>query len=258
MNPNFLIADDATHPYPRVCAHRGMRNAAPENSLPAYGAAIALGVDEIELDVLPTKDGKLISMHDRELSHNSNGEGMEYDYTLEELLTLDFGSIHSPAYKGLKVLLFEDVLKKLGRSVIMNIHMKMWDLDIGEPVYEEIAALIRKYHCEHHVYVTSRSLKHLAAFHAIAPEITLCTCFNCAKGDPFDRIERAAAVGVKKLQFTHPRADVIDFLHGKGMICNVCFADDAKTAAEVLAMGADTLLSNNIMEVIPLLAGSEI
>ena len=253
MNPNWIIADDATHPYPRVCAHRGMWNAAPENSLPAYGAAIALGVDEIELDVLPTKDGKLISMHDRELSHNSNGDGMEYDYTFEELLTLDFGSIRSPAFRGLKVLLFEDVLKKLGRSVIMNIHMKMWDLDIGEPVYEEIAALIRKYGCEHHVYVTSTSLTHLAAFHAIAPEIALCNCFNCAKGDPFARVDRAAAVGVKKLQFTNPRADVIDYLHEKGMVCNICFADDERTAAEVLEMGADTLLSNNIMEVIPLL-----
>ena len=116
MNPNLIVAEDAVHPYPRICAHRGMCNAAPENSLPAYGAAIALGADEIELDVLPTKDGELISMHDRDLSHISDGTGMEYDCTLAELQTLDFGSIHSPAYKGLRVLMLEDVLKKLGRS----------------------------------------------------------------------------------------------------------------------------------------------
>ena len=143
MNPNLIVASDAAHPYPRVCAHRGMCNAAPDNSLPAYGAAIALGVDEIELDVLPTKDGHLISMHDRDLTRISNGVGMEYEHTLQELLALDFGSIFSPAYKGLRLLMLEDVLKKLGRSVIMNIHMKMWDLDIGAPVYEEVAALIR-------------------------------------------------------------------------------------------------------------------
>lgn len=59
--------------------------AAPDNSLPALGAAIALEVDEIELDVLPTKDGKLISMHDRNLELISDGHGMEYDFTPEQL-----------------------------------------------------------------------------------------------------------------------------------------------------------------------------
>ena len=33
--------------YPRVCAHRGFSGACPENTLPAFASAIALGVDEI-------------------------------------------------------------------------------------------------------------------------------------------------------------------------------------------------------------------
>ena len=179
---------------------------------------------------------------------------MEYDCTLQELLALDFGSIFSPAYKGLRVLLLEDVLRKLGRTVIMNIHMKMWDPDIGAPVYEEIAALIRKHQCQHHVYVTSTSLAHLEAFHAVAPEIALCTCFNGRKGDPYARIEKAAAIGLKKIQISHPKKEVIDFVHEKGMVCNVCFADSAEAGAELLEMSADTLMTNNIIDVIPLLS----
>ena len=31
-------------PYPRVCAHRGFNTIAPENSLPAFGAAVAMGL----------------------------------------------------------------------------------------------------------------------------------------------------------------------------------------------------------------------
>lgn len=62
MNRNLLIAGDALHTYPRVCAHRGMCAAAPDNSLPAFGAAIALGADEIEPDMPSTKDGRLIFM----------------------------------------------------------------------------------------------------------------------------------------------------------------------------------------------------
>ena len=51
------VLPDALMPYPRVCAHRGFNTVAPENSLPAYGAAVALGAQEIELDLRETADG---------------------------------------------------------------------------------------------------------------------------------------------------------------------------------------------------------
>ncbi len=250
MHKSLIIAEDRLHPYPRVCAHRGMCDAAPDNSLPGYGAAIALGADEIELDVLPTRDGQLVSMHDRDLTKISNGTGMEFDYTLEELQQLDFGAGFSSAYEGLRVLLFEDVLRKLGRSVIMNIHMKMWDLDIGEAQYDAVAALIRRHHCEKHVYVTSTRLDHLNAFHALAPEIARCTCFNCLKGDPFAAVDAAAQAGLQKIQISHPTAEVIAYAHEKGLKVNICFAETAAEARALLNMGADTLMTNNLLAVI--------
>lgn len=255
MHKSLIIAKDSLHPYPRVCAHRGMCDVSPDNSLPGYGAAIALGADEIELDVLPTRDGQLVSMHDRDLAKISNGTGMEFDYTLEELMQLDFGAVFSPAYKGLKVLLFEDVLRKLGRSVIMNIHMKMWDLDIGEAQYDAVAALIRRHNCEKHVYVTSTRLDHLNAFHALAPEIARCTCFNCLKGDPFAAVDAAARAGLEKIQISHPTAEVIAYAHEKGLKVNICFAETEAEARALLSMGADTLMTNNLLAVLPALDG---
>ena len=46
----------------RFCAHRGVSALMPENTLPAFGAALALGADEIEFDIRLTKDGKLVVM----------------------------------------------------------------------------------------------------------------------------------------------------------------------------------------------------
>ena len=57
MYDKFMCKTDATMPYPRVCAHRGFNTIAPENSLPAYGAAVAMGAEEIEFDLWFTKDG---------------------------------------------------------------------------------------------------------------------------------------------------------------------------------------------------------
>ena len=35
----------------KFCAHRGFNAVAPENTLPAFAAAVALGADEIEFDL---------------------------------------------------------------------------------------------------------------------------------------------------------------------------------------------------------------
>lgn len=79
-------------PYPRLCAHRGFNTVAPENSLPAYGAAVALGAEEIEFDLWSTKDGVIVSCHDSTLDRVSDGTGVISDHTYEELLQLDFGA----------------------------------------------------------------------------------------------------------------------------------------------------------------------
>jgi len=91
-------------PYPRVCAHRGFSKIAPENSMPAFGAAVAMGAEEIEFDLWYTKDGELVSIHDATLDRVSDGTGFVYEYTLEELKKLDFGIKHGERFKGMRIL----------------------------------------------------------------------------------------------------------------------------------------------------------
>lgn len=47
-----------------VVAHRGASAIAPENSLEAFEAAIAVGADMVEFDVRRTSDGVLVVVHD--------------------------------------------------------------------------------------------------------------------------------------------------------------------------------------------------
>ena len=108
-----IVKNDKIMPYPRICAHRGFNSVAPENSMPAYGAAVAMGAEEIEFDLWITKDGEIISSHDDSLDRVSTGKGKIYDYTYDELLQFDFGVKHNEKFKGLKILKFEEILKKL-------------------------------------------------------------------------------------------------------------------------------------------------
>ncbi len=48
--------------------HRGARGTAPENTLPGFAAALALGVATLELDTGVTRDGVVVIHHDRRLN----------------------------------------------------------------------------------------------------------------------------------------------------------------------------------------------
>jgi glycerophosphoryl diester phosphodiesterase len=52
---------------PEAIAHRGVRNRYPENSLPAFIAAVDEGAGAIELDVHATRDGVVVVHHDPHL-----------------------------------------------------------------------------------------------------------------------------------------------------------------------------------------------
>lgn len=57
-------------PLPLVIAHRGASGAAPENTAAAFEAAIAIGVDAVEMDVRRTSDGVLV------IHHNASRRGV--------------------------------------------------------------------------------------------------------------------------------------------------------------------------------------
>ena len=60
---------------PLIFAHRGACKVAPENTLPAFQAALDLGADGIELDVQFSSDGKLVVLHNPTLETTTNGSG---------------------------------------------------------------------------------------------------------------------------------------------------------------------------------------
>ena len=87
----------------QVVAHRGCRSLYPENTLEGFRKAISLGVDAVEFDVHPTRDGKLVITHDDTLERCSNGTGMVHDHTLAELKALDFGSWKGHLTAGFRI-----------------------------------------------------------------------------------------------------------------------------------------------------------
>lgn len=76
---------------PRVIAHRGLSLDVPENTIPAFQAAIDAGADILETDVQVSKDGEIIVAHDIDLIRMTGDTGLVSDYTARELSQIDLG-----------------------------------------------------------------------------------------------------------------------------------------------------------------------
>ncbi|MBR0506078.1 MAG: hypothetical protein IJJ84_11790, partial [Kiritimatiellae bacterium] len=219
----------------RLCAHRGFSTVAPENSLPAFGSAVALGANEIEFDLWWTKDGEIVSIHDATLDRVSNGTGKVFDHTYEELQKLDFGSKTGQHFAGLKILRFEEILAKLSCHTIMNIHMKDVGKEWDEAHVKKVLRLIDAYDARGHVYFMSSCGPLQDQLARLAPDIPRCMGYAPKK----DIVDEAIKHKCQMVQLFKPYFDqsTVDRAHAAGMRVNVFWSDDPAEAKKFLDMG---------------------
>ena len=73
MTAEFAFLD---HPGPIAFAHRGGAGDWPENTMPAFAGAVALGYRYVETDVHVTADGVLLAFHDDRLDRVTDRAGV--------------------------------------------------------------------------------------------------------------------------------------------------------------------------------------
>jgi glycerophosphoryl diester phosphodiesterase len=83
-------------PPPIAFAHRGGAEDAPENTLEAFAAAVALGYRYLETDVHLTRDGVLVAFHDERLDRVTDQCGRIADLGIAEVEAADAGYRFSP------------------------------------------------------------------------------------------------------------------------------------------------------------------
>jgi glycerophosphoryl diester phosphodiesterase len=68
-----------------IVGHRGARNLWPENSLTGFRNIVKSGIEAVEFDVHPTRDGKLAVIHDATLERTTLGSGKVAEHSMDEL-----------------------------------------------------------------------------------------------------------------------------------------------------------------------------
>ncbi len=135
---------------PSISAHRGFSTRAPENTLPALEAARAAGADIAEIDVMLTKNGVLVLMHDDTVDRTTTGHGPVGDMTLAEVQMLDAGSWFNPAFAGTRVPTLDEVLAwSAGR---LGIRLEMKNCPDRDPAFiDAVIATIDRHDAAHFV-----------------------------------------------------------------------------------------------------------
>lgn len=121
-----------------VIGHRGCWETAPENSIAAIEACIALGVDMVEVDVQRSVDGKLVLMHDDTVDRTTNAVGAVETLTFKELRALQLRSGPGGASADLTrstIPTLREALEAARGQILVNI-------DAKADVYADVSRLL--------------------------------------------------------------------------------------------------------------------
>ncbi|WP_394778789.1 glycerophosphodiester phosphodiesterase [Undibacterium sp.] len=127
-------------PYPKVVAHRGGGTLAPENTLAAMQCGLDRGFHAVEFDVMLSKDGIPVLMHDPDFGRTVTGQGNVAQTLAADLLKIDAGSWFSAAYASETVPTYEMVALFCQQNGIwMNVEIKPvpgYEVETGKAVAE--------------------------------------------------------------------------------------------------------------------------
>lgn len=165
------MSDDISQPAPLIFAHRGARLEAPENTLPAFARAIALGADGIELDVHLTSDGVPVVLHDSELAAYTSSYPEIARAPWRAVQTFD-ASRALPGFAGTRIPSLREVLTQLAPTGIrLNIEIKSQPYWHGG-LEAAVVALVREFGMTERVILSSFSPLTLWRLLRLAPDIS--------------------------------------------------------------------------------------
>ncbi len=258
--------------------HRGCRGLKPENTIPAMIHAIDMGVTTLEMDVVITKDKKVILSHEpwfgQEITTKPDGtyigerEERKYNIywmTYEETKTFDVGLKPHPRFpeqekmavtKPLLAEVFdavrETMMTRRRPFPFYNIETKTDSTFDGvfhpgpAEFVELLMSVIREYQQEEQVIIQSFDFRTLQYLHANYPQIK--TAMLIEPDDKRNLKDQLTALGFTPTVYSPEQsrinASLIKTLHQLGMKVIPWTVNTKERIAELKAMGVDGIITD--------------
>jgi glycerophosphoryl diester phosphodiesterase len=227
-----------------IAAHRGDRATAPENTVPAFEAAVLSGSGFIEVDVQLTADGYPILIHDHTVDRTTSGAGAVGDLTLAEIRTLDAGSWFAPQFAGVQVPLWGEFLDILVESpgVTALVELKYsWTPDEVETLMSGI--YFRG--VQDRIVFASFSSTTVGALQDTAPNIPRVIIRRVLPLDPVEVAQRYDAIAIMtRSSALDARPDAVERMHTAGLGMLLYTLNSEERWGEALASGIDGIVTD--------------
>ena len=227
--------------FPKLCAHRGLSHACPENTLPAFAAALSLGVHEIELDLWLSRDGVPVVCHDPRVDRTTDGGGIVTEMDWADIRRLDAGVGLGECWRGVHVPRLEEVIELVDHRALINIHIK--DTGPDGRLVRMVCDLVRRHGLDRLAYIAGHAQDVLQVALDYAPDIERASLIG--QESPGTQVERAEKYDCRRIQFSRAvTAKDCRRARDAGILCNLFYADDPESARAYLKAGIDVILTN--------------
>jgi glycerophosphoryl diester phosphodiesterase len=248
--------------------HRGARGYLPENTLPGFERALAIGVDTLELDVGVTRDGVVVIHHDRRLNpdvaRGADGKWVTapaptlYSLSYRELQDYDVGRIrpgseyaqrfpHQQPIDGARIPRLDELFARAGAKVRFNIETKLVpeapdETLPPEPFARALIAEVRKAGVAARTTIQSFDFRTLKIVEREAPEIMTAYLTSGKNSDPAK--VKAAGARLWSPDFRDLDPAKIAAARAAGLRIVAWTVNEPADIAKVLQLGIDGIISD--------------
>jgi glycerophosphoryl diester phosphodiesterase len=249
-------------PLPLVVAHRGASADEPENTFPAFEAAIEAGADAVELDVRMSRDGQAVVIHDASVDRTTGGRGLVRDQSVRELKTY---RMRSSSGERAEIPTLVEALTVLSGRVAVDVEIKNLP---GEPDHEPdreraVEATLRELDVSGFVgavLISSfnpRSISRARDLDGRVPTGLLVL-------DAMPTADALALVREGGHQWVLPSApavlrsgrSLVSRAHAGGVRLGTWIVDDPGIAADLASWGVDAVATNDPRTIVPAVRGA--
>lgn len=235
---------------PLVVAHRGDSKRFPENTLPAFAAAITSKSNLVELDFHQTLDGELVVLHDETLDRTTDSarvlgqvKARVAERALADLQRLDAGGWKHKSFRGTPVPTLAEALEAIhsprpGTPPAIT----MVEHKAGDPA--KLLAILRQLDLVEAVLVQSFDWQWLERVHALEPRLSLAAL----SGQPITAevladLDRTGACMAHWEAKTLRLEDVAE-LHRRGYLVGIYTVDDELGWLGAMTARVDAITTN--------------
>ncbi len=225
----------------QITAHRGSSRRAPENTLAAIRAAIEDGADYVEIDVQATSDGRLVLLHDADLSRTGGVNRLIREMPFDEASRIRVGGWFDPAFADEPLPTLDQAIELCGQRIRMNIELKLDGLSgrALQSAAEEAVRIIHARQFARRCVISSLSTEILAAVEAIDPALETGFIVGASLGD-FSHVE-ADFYSVNAAQV---RSSLVLRLRERGKPLHVWTVNDRRGMWTMLDLGVDNVITD--------------